>query len=139
LSSAERRYVIVRGILDRLTTLSAASKVAFTSELPVTAGGSTSAFTLRTADGVVTAQASPRLVSAGALAALGLRLVEGRDFNDLDTETSAPVTIVNRTFARRYLGDAAVGARLPMGVGYQANTQEATGIGGVDDVPYPTA
>ena len=138
LYSAERRYVVVRGILDRLTWRSQATTVAFTSELPVTAGGSTSAFTLRTAGGVVSAQASPRLVSAGVFAALGMRVVEGRDFTDLDTESSTPVAIVNRTFARQYFGDAAVGARLPMGIGYQDHTKEATVIGVVDDVRYPT-
>jgi ABC-type antimicrobial peptide transport system permease subunit len=88
---------------------------------------------------VVTAQASPRLVSPGAFAALGMRIVDGRDFNELDTEAASPVAIVNRAFARRYLGGAAVGARLPMGVGYQDPTREATIVGVVDDVRYITA
>jgi putative ABC transport system permease protein len=132
------RYAIVRSILDRLATLTNSTSVGFTSELPVTAGGSTSAFTLRGADGVVTAQASPRLVSPGAFAALGMRLLEGRDFSHQDDETAPPVAIVNRVFARRYLGNAAIGARLPMGVGYQDPTKEATVIGVVDDVRYFT-
>jgi predicted permease len=137
--SAEQRYAIVRGILERVTSFSNAANAAFTSELPVTAGGSTAAFTLKTADGVVTAQASPRLVSAGAFAALGMRIVEGRDFNELDTEAAAPVAIVNRAFANRYPGSAAVGARVPMGVGYQDPTREATIVGIVDDVRYITS
>jgi len=136
LYSAEKRYAIVRSILDRLTSTNDATIAGFTSELPLTAGGSTAAFTLRHADGVVTAQASPRLVSAGAFAALGMRIIEGRDFNELDTETAAPVAIVNRTFASRYLNNAAAGARLPMGVGYQDPTREATIVGVVDDVRY---
>jgi predicted permease len=134
--SPERRYVIVRGILDRVTSMTHAPNVAFTSELPVTAGGSTAAFTLKGTDGVITAQASPRLVSAGAFAALGMRIIEGRDFNELDAETATPVAIVNRAFARRYLGDAAVGARLPMGVGYRDPDEQATIVGVVDDVRY---
>jgi putative ABC transport system permease protein len=136
--SAERRYLLVRGILDRLGSMSAATHVAFTSELPVTPGGSTSAFTLKRPDGVVTVQASPRLVSAGAFGALGMRILDGRDFNDLDTETAPPVVIVNRAFARRYLNDSAIGARMPMGVGYQDVEKEATVVGLVDDVRYPT-
>src|SRR6185436_18003655 len=55
---------------------------------------------------------------------------------ELDTETAAPVAIVNRTFASRYLNNAAAGARLPMGVGYQDPTREATIVGVVDDVRY---
>ncbi|HEU4935078.1 MAG TPA: ADOP family duplicated permease [Vicinamibacterales bacterium] len=137
--SPEKRYAIVRGILDRVTSINNATNAAFTSELPVTAGGSTAAFSLRNADAVITAQASPRLVSPGAFAALGMRIVDGRDFNELDTEAASPVAIVNRAFARRYLGGAAVGARLPMGVGYQDPTREATIVGVVDDVRYITA
>jgi putative ABC transport system permease protein len=137
--STERRYVIVRAILDRLASMTTATQVAFTSELPVTAGGSTSAFTLRNAGGIVTAQASPRLVSAGAVAALGMHLLEGRDFSQQDNETAPPAAIVNRSFARRYLGNAAIGAKLPMGIGYQDPTREATVVGVVDDVRYVSA
>ena len=137
--STDRRYAMVRGILDRLASMTNTTSVGFTSELPVTAGGSTSAFTLRGPDGVLTAQASPRLVSPGAFAALGMRLLEGRDFSQQDDETSPPVVIVNRVFARRYLGDAAIGARLPMGIGYQEATREATVVGVVDDVRYFTS
>jgi putative ABC transport system permease protein len=45
---------------------------------------------------------------------------------------------VNRAFARRYLNDDALGAKLPMGVGYQDAKVEATVIGVVDDVRYVT-
>ena len=62
------------------------------------------------------AQASPRLVSAGAFAALGMHITEGRGFTELDDETAPPVAIVNQAFARRYLGNAAVGATMPMGI-----------------------
>ncbi len=134
--SVERRYAIVRGILDRLAQ-TGATNVAFTSESPVSAGGSTSAFTLRTANGVRDVQASPRLVSPGAFGALGIRILEGRDFNAQDSETAPAVAIVNHEFARRYLPAAAIGARLPMGVGYQDATTEATIVGVVDDVRYP--
>ena len=34
---------------------------------------------------------------------LGIRLLAGRDFNDGDTQGSAPVAIINRTFAERFL------------------------------------
>ena len=137
--SPERRYAMVRDILDRMASMTHATNVAFTSELPVTAGGSTSAFRLKTSDGVITVQASPRLVSPGAFAALGMRIIEGRDFNEQDSESAAAVAIVNRSFARRYLGTAAIGARLPMGVGYRDAATEAIVIGVVDDVRYVTS
>ena len=42
-------------------------------------------------------------VSPGWFQTLDSRLVAGRDFNDADTSTSAPVAVVNEAFARRFL------------------------------------
>jgi predicted permease len=132
----ERRYTIVRDLLDRLAAAPGVTHGAFTSELPLTAGGSTSAFTLRHAGRTMTAQASPRIVSAHAFPALGMRVSSGRGFADSDTDGSIPVAVVNRAFARRYLDDDALGARLPMAAGYQQREMEATVVGVVDDVRY---
>jgi putative ABC transport system permease protein len=139
LYSPERRYAIVDQVLARLSTLPTVTHAAFTSELPLTAGGSTSAFTFpsRTAPGgTVSVQASPRIVSPRAFPAMGMRLIAGRDFADADTATSLPVAIVNRAFAHQYLADNAIGEQLPMGVGYQDADLKATIVGVVDDVRY---
>ncbi|HEX4749679.1 MAG TPA: ADOP family duplicated permease [Bryobacteraceae bacterium] len=42
-----------------------------------------------------------RVVSSGFFAALGVRLLEGRDFDDRDRATSEPVVIVSKTLAER--------------------------------------
>lgn len=135
----ERRYAMVDRILTRLAATPAVSAAAMTSDLPLTPGGSTSAFTLRSRDAVITVQASPRIVSPRTFAAMGIRVVAGRGFVESDTDTSPPVVVVNRAFARRYLGDSPLGARLPMGLGYQTDDVEATVIGVIDDVRYVTA
>ncbi len=141
LYSPERRYGIIEDILRRLAAAPGVTHASFTSELPLTPGGSTAAFTMKTphADGgIVTAQASPRIVSPEYFPAIGLRIIQGRGFADSDTETSLPVAIVNRSFARRYLGNAPLGAMLPI-VGYQnayAKLTMATIVGVVDDVRY---
>jgi hypothetical protein len=44
-----------------------------------------------------------RVVSSGFFEAMGIRMVQGRAFNDNDRATSAPVAIVNESFARRYM------------------------------------
>ena len=137
--SEERRYEIVQSALGRLSSIPSISDAAFTSELPLTAGGSTSGFRLERPDGPVNVQASPRVISPRAFSALGMRVVAGRAFNESDSESSAPVAIVNRAFARRYLNDDAIGAKLPMGVGYLDAKAEATIVGVVDDVRYVTA
>ena len=142
--SAERRFAVVDQVLGRVAALPGMRHAAITSELPLTPGGSTSAFTMRSphADGgTVRAQASPRIVSAGYFNAIGMRLVAGRSFVDSDTETSEPVVVVNETFARRYLGDAPLGMRVPM-AGYGRPDRppvECTVVGVVADVRYVTA
>jgi predicted permease len=140
----ERRHFMLGHVLERLAALPAVLDASFTSELPLTPGGSTSAFTMRsraTAGAVTQVQASPRIVSPRYFSTVALRFIEGRSFGDTDTETSQPVVIVNRAFARQYLGDSTIGATLPMGLGYQGASGEpvdATVIGVVDDVRYVT-
>jgi predicted permease len=132
----QRRYVMLDGILERLNAFPAITRAAFTSELPLTAGGSTSAFTLRQPGGTITVQASPRVVSPGSFSALGMRLVAGRGFTESDTDASTPVVVVNRAFVRRYLEGNPLETKLPMGAGYLQGDVEATVIGVVDDVRY---
>ena len=138
----ERRYTILDRILTRFAAMPAVRDAAWTSESPLTPGGSTSAFTMRSRqldEAVATVQASPRMVSPRYFAAMGIRVVAGRGFAESDTDTAPPAVVVNRAFARRYLGDAPLGAKLPMGLGYQADDVEATVIGVIDDVRYLTA
>ena len=142
LYSPERRYAVLDEILERLGDMHGVTQAAFTSELPLTPGGSTAAFTLRSRSpewGDVTAQASPRIVSGRYFSTLGMRIVEGRGLTDSDRQTSPPVVVVNRTFAQRYLGASPLGARLPMGVGYEMDGREASVVGVVDDVRYVTS
>jgi ABC-type antimicrobial peptide transport system permease subunit len=68
-----------------------------------------------------------------------MHIVEGRGFADSDTQGSLPVVVVNRAFARRYLGGFPLGAQLPMGVGYETDGREATVVGVVDDIEYVTS
>ncbi len=139
LYTPERRYTILEALLERMARAPAVADVAFTSELPLTAGGSTSSFTLRRPSGNITVQASPRIVSPRSFAALGMRMVAGRGFTASDTDASLPVAIVNRTFVRLFFEEDPVGAKLPMGAGYQQDDVDATVVGVIDDVRYLTA
>jgi putative ABC transport system permease protein len=142
--SQERRFAVIEQILSRLRTQPGVAEASFTSELPLTRGGSTAAFTMKSpaAGGrMVTVQASPRIVSERYFAALQMRTSAGRTFSDADTETSERVVVVNQAFARRYLGDAPLGARLPV-AGYASRGDESltsTVIGVLEDVRYVSA
>ena len=64
-------------------------------------------------------------VTPGYFAALGIPVLEGRDFSTADTPASVPVIIVNQAFARRFFGDASpIGRRIRAGF----NTQTAREI-----------
>jgi putative ABC transport system permease protein len=141
---AERRFAIVEQILGRLAATPGVTEAAFTSELPLTPGGSTSSFNLKSPKGdagVVRVQASPRIVSPRYFHALRIRTIAGRVFSDVDTETSEPVVVVNQAFARRYLGDVPLGSRVPMAAFAPSDGREveSTVIGIVDDARYVTA
>ncbi len=134
------RHALVRGILERLEAIPGVTHAAFTSEHLLGPGGSTSALTIRSREGgTIAVQASPRIVSPRYFSTAGIRVVDGRGFSETDTESAPPVVVVNRAFSRRFLGDAAVGTKVPMGAGYEDARREATIVGVVDDVRYLTA
>ena len=141
--SPERRFALVDGILNQLRTLPGVTEASFTSELPLTRGGSTAAFTLKSPavqGGVVTAQASPRIVGPRYFSTLQMRAVAGRTFADGDTESAARVVVVNQSFARRYLGDSWIGSQLPVaGYATRGDNVTATVIGVLEDVRYVSA
>ena len=141
--SAAHRYEIVDGLMARLMRLPGVTEAAFTSEIPLTAGGSTSGFQIRSAaagGATVEAQASPRLVGTRYFAALGLRIIAGRGFAATDDATAPIAVIVNESFARRYLGTTPLGATLPV-AGFapaDAPPLASTVVGVVEDVRYVT-
>ncbi len=136
LFSPERRFEAVTNVLERLAAMPGVADAAFTSELPLTPGGSTAATTMQLPSGRVAVQASPRVVSDGTFSALGMRIVAGRGFSKSDTQSAPPVAVVNRVFENRYCDGNALGAKIPMGVGYQDPDREATVVGVVDDIRY---
>lgn len=76
-----------------------------------------------------------RFVTPGLFAAMGTKLVAGRDFGSQDAPDAQPTAIVNRAFVTRYMG-----GRDPIGVQFSAGypqpdpSNEVTIVGVVDDV-----
>lgn len=134
----ERRHALMREILSSLESSPVTREAAFTSEHPLSPGGSTASFQVPSRDaaaGLVSVQASPRIVSDRYFSTLGLRVLEGRSFDSSDGETSQRVAVVNETFARRYFSRGAVGERIP-GSFWSSVDAQATIIGVVEDVRY---
>ena len=115
----------------------------------VAVGGITDFFIRRAGDQQITiegrtfADADGRLpkfvmdsVTPGYFDAMGIRVVDGRDFDDRDLERgAAPVVIVSRAVAERFWpGESAVGKRLVGGSAPPADGVWSTVIGVVEDL-----
>jgi putative ABC transport system permease protein len=90
-------------LVRRIDALPGVSKTAFGSAVPWRTGGLRLQFS---ADGHVhTSNEDPRaelrIISPGFFAALGVPVIAGRDFNDLDGQSGEPVVIVSETLAKR--------------------------------------
>lgn len=116
--SAERRTQVLEALVERLRVVPGITHVAYGTALPFLSFGGFTAFTMRSPlnPAVETnVQAAQRIVSPGYFAAMRLRLVAGRTLTDADTTLTPPAIVVNRTFARQYIGDHPVGFHIPQG------------------------
>lgn len=113
---AERRHQLLETVLERMRGVPGVSHAAYGTALPFVSFGGFTAFNMRSPrnpDVELNVQAAQRVVSPDYFAAMRLRLVAGRTLLEADTTTTPPVVVVNRTFARQYLGDRPIGFRIP--------------------------
>jgi predicted permease len=76
-----------------------------------------------------------RFVSPGFFAAMGTKVLQGRDFGPEDVPGSVPAAIVNRTFVKRYLnGRDPIGLQFAAGYPAPNPQNEVTVVGVVDDI-----
>jgi len=132
-SPEARRRAVVEAVVERIATVPGVLAAGYTGILPLTGSESIRAFDINHpgAQARVTARAGFRAVSVGYFRALGMRLVDGRFFGPADTETSGPVAVVNRAFARTYLDDTPLGEVVPVGTDERPDW---TVIGVVEDI-----
>ncbi len=132
-----------QSLLDRIQTLPGVRSVAANTNLPLDTFLLTGEYFRRPG---VTPPPSQRpsaacnLINSGYLRALGIPLLQGREFDKRDRASSAPVAIVSSSLARRYFpGENAVGRKLIVatpGKGAIDVEREIVGVAG--DVRYLT-
>ncbi len=95
-------------------------------------------------------RANFRVISPGFFAALGVPILAGRDFNDLDTQSKEPIVVVSETLAKRmFPGQDAIGRHvywtdpvLQFLPGFKSEQERIIGLtADIDDehvVPRPT-
>jgi predicted permease len=91
--------------IRRIETLPGVTKTAFSTLAPWRDTDTVGIGLQFSGDGHVHGKDDPRAlwrsISPGFFAALGIPILEGRDFNDLDSKNSEPVVIVSETLAQR--------------------------------------
>ena len=121
-NNAARRGAVLQQILQRVTALPGMESAGITDMLPL---GRNRSWGFAPKGKVYPKGESPdafvQVVTPGYFRAMGIRLLEGRDFNWQDTSKSESVFIINQTGARRYWpGEDPVG-RMSQGPGPGVN------------------
>jgi len=144
----ESRRQLLERLDVRLNAVPGVTHAAYGTALPFLSFGGFTAFTMRSPLNPATelsVQAAQRVVSPDYFAAMRLRLVAGRTLTNDDTPTTPPVVVVNRTFAHQYLGDRALGFRIPQrgpragGIRFADEHAEWEVVGVVDDMRQDVA
>ena len=115
----EKRLPFYADLLSRLRALPGVTNAAFAFSLPIDGSNWNSIFIVADKPVPPRAQlpsAAFTPVSSGYFETMGMRLVRGRFFDATEAPTSAKVTVVNESLARRlWPGEEAVGKRLKQG------------------------
>jgi putative ABC transport system permease protein len=140
---AGRRSQQLEALLERLRAVPGVTHAAYGTALPFVSFGGFTAFTMRSPvnpDVELNVQAAQRVISSDYFAAMRLRLVAGRTLTDADTTATPPAVVVNRTFARQYLGEHPLGFHLPQrgkragGIRFADEHADWEVVGVVDDM-----
>lgn len=135
-----KRDSIQKELLDRLSHLPGVTAVAEASHLPLSDSRQIG-FRLEHAAPDDFHWAENSLISAGYFHAMGIALIEGRDFTSEDRRDSPPVAIISQTLSRQYFPDQnPIGQRFQWGdramfkiIGVAANVH----VSSLDTAPPP--
>lgn len=138
-SKPEQVRAFYREIMRRIDQLPGVQTAGATAALPLSGMGGSGTTTIDT-QAVSTDQRTPeadwRPVTPDYFKAMGIQVLRGRGFTENDSETGAPVAVVDDTLARNFFpGQDAVGKRLHLG-GMGSKRPWMTIVGVVSHVHY---
>jgi putative ABC transport system permease protein len=115
-SELPKRAAFYQQVLERVRALPGVVDAGYTTAVPLTWKGGTNSFTVEGAEAKPGQDANNRQVSTGYMETMGIKLRQGRFFDDHDDAQSQPVAIINETMARQYWpGETALGKRFKLG------------------------
>ena len=109
-----RRFAFYKQVLERVNALPGVVSAAYTTSVPLDWRGGTNGISIegRPVERGVMYDANHRQISDDYFKTIGIALVQGRTFNEGDTEQSIPVAIINKTMAREFWpGEDPIGKR----------------------------
>jgi len=124
---------IERDILDRIAAIPGVTGAGFTSHLPMGGQGNNGPVNVEDQPvpaGAIAAQRRWISVSPGYFAAMGTRMIAGRDVTWNDIDTGGRVAVISEDFARGIAVDpvAALGKRIKVGPFVQDDWREVIGV-----------
>ena len=132
-TTGARRQAILDAAVERLEAVPGVVAAGYTSILPLSGSESIQAFEMPGRDGQARrVRTSFRVVSAGYMSALGMRVRAGRLFDRRDSSTSQRVCVVNLAFAQEYLDESPLDSEIPGTDGENRPPFRVVGV--VDDV-----
>jgi len=137
-SQPERQTAFFRNLTDRISALPGVETAAAINYLPLGGGESISLLSVEGYPFDPKIFFEGRSISPRYFAAMGIPLLQGRDFTDGDVGGRPGAAIVSRSFARKYFpGQTAIGKRFRQADGDNPQTATwSTIVGVVGDVRY---
>jgi putative ABC transport system permease protein len=129
-----KRVAFYDQVLERISALPGVVSVAYTTSVPLEWKGGANGFTIegRQIEPGVFTNAIHRQISPDYFRTMGIRLRQGRYFDERDDKQSVPVVIINETMARQFWpGEDPLGKRIKFGM---EGAPWITIVGIVDDV-----
>jgi predicted permease len=109
----KHRIAFDQNLVTRVSAIPGVETVAAANHLPLAGGQSLSTIEVEGHPFEEKMFFEDREVSPNYFSTLGIPLVEGRDFTNADADGQTPVTIISRSFARKYFpGQSALGKKL---------------------------
>jgi putative ABC transport system permease protein len=111
-----KRAAFYQQVLERVRALPGVVSAGYTTAVPLTWKGGTNGFSIEGREPKPGQDANSRQASVGYLETMGIKLRQGRFFDDHDDTQAQPVSIINELMARQYWpGESALGKRFKLG------------------------
>lgn len=115
----DRAQTFYRELLDRVRRLPGVKSAGITDNLPLSGGigwGNISIEGYQSSTGQEMIQSDGRVAGVGYFETMGIPLIQGRLFDERDTEKSSPVILIDEKMARNYWSNSnPIGGRIKLG------------------------